>query len=325
LRLHPSPFSVCSGEAAVKERLSAAVYALAWSLVRTLPEWLSRNAFRLLADGSSRRHGRTVRRLEANLHRVVPRASAEQLRELTHRGMRSYLRYWLEVFRLPSMPQSYIVDNHVMLNAERVKSAFASGRGVILALPHMGNWDAAGAWCVAMQMPFTTVAERLRPESLFDRFVEFRRSLGMEVLPLTGSGTGPFPVLRERLEAGGMLALLADRDLTATGATVDFFGEPARMPAGPAALALSTGAALLPVTLWYPEDGGPGWRGEFHEEIAPPGSGSPEEQVQAMTQALADRFAASIAEHPTDWHMVQKLWVADLDPHRDVGRTGAAA
>jgi KDO2-lipid IV(A) lauroyltransferase len=309
----------------MKERLTAAAYALAWSTVRTLPESVPRRAFRLLADGSSRRHGPTVRRLEANLRRVVPHASDEELRALTHQGMRSYLRYWLEVFRLPSMSQDYIVDNHVMHDAERVKTPFASGRGVILALPHMGNWDAAGAWCIGSNMPFTTVAERLQPESLFDRFVEFRRSLGMEVLPLTGTSTGPFPVLRQRLEAGGMLALLADRDLTATGATVSFFGEPARMPGGPAALALATGAALIPVTLWFPEDGAPGWRGRFHPEIAAPTSGSQEERVVAMTQALADRFAASIAEHPADWHMVQKLWVADLDPARAPGYTGAAA
>jgi KDO2-lipid IV(A) lauroyltransferase len=239
--------------------------------------------------------------------------------------MRSYLRYWLEVFRLPAMSRQYVVDNHVMLDEERLKETYASGRGVILALPHMGNWDAAGAWCVGSGMPFTTVAERLRPESLFDRFVEFRRSLGMEVLPLTGTSSGPYPVLRQRLESGGMLCLLADRDLTASGATVEFFGEPARMPGGPAALALATGAALLPVTLWFPEDGGPGWRGHIHEEIAQPGPGTRTEQVQEMTQALADVFATSIAEHPADWHMVQKLWVADLDPHRDALRSGAAA
>ncbi|MDX6285371.1 MAG: phosphatidylinositol dimannoside acyltransferase [Frankiales bacterium] len=309
----------------MKERLSAAAYAVAWSTVRTLPESIPRNVFRLLADGSSLRHGRTVRRLEANLRRVVPGASPDELRELTRQGMRSYLRYWLEVFRLPSMPASYIVENHVMHNDDRLKSAFASGRGVILALPHMGNWDAAGAWSVGLGMPFTTVAERLRPESLFDRFVEFRQSLGMEVLPLTGGSSGPFTVLRDRLEAGGLLALLADRDLTASGTTVNFFGEPARMPGGPAALALATGAALIPVTLWFPEDGSPGWRGHFHEEIEQPTSGSRPEQVQVMTQALADTFASSIAQHPTDWHMVQKLWVADLDPQRDALRTGAAA
>jgi KDO2-lipid IV(A) lauroyltransferase len=174
-------------------------------------------------------------------------------------------------------------------------------------------------------MPFTTVAERLRPESLFDRFVEFRRSLGMEVLPLTGTSTGPYPLLRERLEQGGMLCLLADRDLTASGATVDFFGEPARMPAGPASLALATGAALLPTTLWFPEDGSAGWRGRIHPEIAPPATGTREEKVQSMTQAMADVFAGAIAAHPADWHMVQRLWVADLDPTLDSVRSGAAA
>jgi KDO2-lipid IV(A) lauroyltransferase len=186
----------------------------------------------------------------------------------------------------------------------------------------MGNWDHAGAWCVRTGMPFTTVAERLQPASLFDRFVEFRRGLGMEVLPLTGDSTGPYPILRSRLENGGMLCLLADRDLTATGVEVDFFGEPARMPAGPASLALDTGAALLPVTLWYPDDGGPGWRGRVHPEIVPPRSGDRRERIGDMTQRMADAFAVSIAAHPADWHMFQKVFTHDLDPTRDAVRTG---
>ena len=113
---------------------------------------------------------------------------------------------------------------------------------MILSLPHMGNWDHAGAWLAGTGVPFTTVAERLKPESLFERFVEFRESLGMEVIPLTGGEQPPFKILAERLRSGGVLCLLADRDLTASGIEVEFFGSPARMPAGPAALAVDTGA-----------------------------------------------------------------------------------
>jgi lauroyl/myristoyl acyltransferase len=163
-------------------------------------------------------------------------------------------------------------------------------------------------------MPFTTVAERLRPESLFDRFVAFRESLGMEVLPLTGGDSGPYRTLRARLEAGGMLCLLADRDLTSSGTPVQFFGETARMPAGPAALALDTDSVLLPVTLWYPEDGSAGWRGRIHEPVVPPTTGSRPERIAAMTQSVADVFGKGITEHPADWHMVQRLWDADLHP-----------
>jgi KDO2-lipid IV(A) lauroyltransferase len=309
----------------VRERVAALTYAAAWKGVRVAPEPLSRVALRVVADASYRRNGTWVQHLSRNLRRVLGAdVSDDRLSEVTRAAVRSYLRYWTEVFRLPDLSAEQMIRDTHIEGTDRLRALHADPeRGSILVLPHMGNWDAAGAWCVHLGMPFTTVAERLRPASLFDRFVAFRRSLGMEVLPLTGGSTGPYPVLRARLEAAGTLCLLADRDLTSTGVTVRFFGEPARMPAGPAALALDTGAALVPVTLWFPEGDEPGWRGRVHDEITVPMSGSRRDKVVAMTQAMADTFAASIAEHPCDWHMVQRLWVADLDPTRDALRTGA--
>jgi phosphatidylinositol dimannoside acyltransferase len=183
----------------------------------------------------------------------------------------------------------------------------------VLALPHSGNWDHAGAWCGATGAPFTTVAERLEPERLFDRFLAFRQSLGMEVLPLTGGARPPFDVLAERLEAGGMLCLLADRDLSARGVDVGFFGAAARMPAGPAALCLRTGAVLVPVTLAFGAEGE--WLCTFHDAV-------PHTDVATMTQHLADAFAVGLAAHPADWHMLQRLWLDDLapdDPRRAAG------
>jgi hypothetical protein len=183
----------------------------------------------------------------------------------------------------------------------------AGGRGTILALPHSGNWDHAGAWCTATGVPFTTVAERLRPESLYDRFVAFRESLGMEVVPLTGGTRPPFVVLAERLRAGGMLCLLSDRDLSARGIDVRFFGATARMPAGPAALALRTGATLLPVTLSFTPDG---WHCVFHPEV-------PHTDIRTMTQQVADAFEEGIRAHPADWHMLQRLcWTTWTPPGR---------
>ncbi|MFL6240764.1 MAG: phosphatidylinositol mannoside acyltransferase [Actinomycetes bacterium] len=307
----------------MKERVAAAGYAVAWSTVRRTPEWLPRNAFRMIADVLTRRGGRTAEQLAKNLSRVVgPGVDEATLAGLVHDGMRSYLRYWMEVFRLPAIAGEVFVRDMHMDGADRLQAAYRDQRGVVLALPHMGNWDAAGAWSVQLGMPFTTVAERLRPESLFDRFVAFRESLGMEVLPLTG-GASPYPTLRARLEAGGLLCLLADRDLTVSGVPVQFFGEPARMPAGPAALSLDTDAVLLPVTLWYPEDGEPGWRGCIHEPVEPPTTGDRRERIAAMTQSMADVFGAGIAKHPADWHMVQRLWEADLKPHESARLTTA--
>ncbi len=127
----------------------------------------------------------------------------------------------------------------------------AAGRGVVLALPHSGNWDMAGVWLAQTHGTFTTVAERLQPESLYQRFIAYRESLGFEVLPLSGGDRPPFEVLCERLRANRVVCLMAERDLTRTGVEVDFFGEPTRMPAGPAKLAIETGAALLPAHCWF--------------------------------------------------------------------------
>ena len=175
---------------------------------------------------------------------------------------------------------------------KNIVEPLANGRGVVLALPHSGNWDHAGAWLVQVGFPFTTVAERLRPAALFDRFVATREKVGMEVLPLTGGGRDTFATLLSRLRAGGLLCLVADRDISDSGVEVSFFGELATMPAGPASLALATGAALMPAYLWYSDEGGPGgtWRGWIKGEIVPPPTGDRRAKVAAMTQELADMF-----------------------------------
>lgn len=303
----------------MKGRIVDAAYAAGWATVRGVPEWFGRSQFDLIADTVWARRGASVRRLESNLRRVLgPGVSRKDLHGVTHDAVRSYLRYWYEAFRLPAMSHEDVLERFVMLESDRFRGAVDSGRGAVFTLPHMGNWDLAGAWFAATGTRFTTVAERLEPASLFDRFVAFRESLGMEVIPLTGGERPPYAVLRERLLAGGSVCLLGDRDLTSSGIEVSFFGQAARMPAGPAALALDTGAMLMPVTLWFPD----GRRSFAHvaPEVVPPAEGTRDEKIRAMTQAAADVFAAGIAAHPEDWHMLQRVWVADLDPSR-----GAAA
>jgi KDO2-lipid IV(A) lauroyltransferase len=263
-----------------------------------------------------------VLRLESNLARVLPGASPEELRTYSRQGMRNYLRYWGESFRLPVWSKERITASFAPEGVERLDEAMASGRGAVLALPHMGNWDLAGAWVVVRGYPFSTVAERLKPEKLFDRFVAYREDLGMEVLPLTG-GANTLATLAKRLRAGGLVCLVGDRDLSASGVPVDFLGEAAKMPAGPAALAAATGAALLPVTLWY--DGSSVMQGKVHEEIPVPDGGSRREQTAAMTQSLADVWGAGVREHPGDWHMLQRFWLADLDPTRVPGAAAEQA
>jgi lauroyl/myristoyl acyltransferase len=289
------------------------------TLVRVLPERLLRPIFRLIADVVWRRHGRSVQQLERNLRRVVgDTVPTSELSALTRRAMRSYSRYWLEFFRLSVLSNERILGGMTFEGEQFMDDALASGRGVVLALPHSGNWDHAGAWLVLRGYPFTTVAERLKPEELFDRFVAARQKVGMEVLPLTGGGRTTFALLLARLRAGKTLCLVADREFGDGGIEVSFFGEPAMMPAGPASLALATGAALVPAYLWYSDEGGPSgrWCGWMREEIKPPAEGDKRAKIAAMTQALADRFAEGIAAHPQDWHMLQPLWLADVQGSR---------
>ncbi|WP_049572742.1 phosphatidylinositol mannoside acyltransferase [Nonomuraea sp. SBT364] len=301
-----------SGKPSFTDRVVAAGFAAGWTLVPLLPERPTAAVFRFLADRVWSRGGRSVRRLESNLARVTGLApGSPELRELTRAGMRSYFRYFHEIFRLPSMSAEEIVRRSHTVGAEHVHDTVAAGRGVVLALPHMGNWDQAGAWLVAVGHPFTTVAERLRPESLFRRYVRFREGLGMEVLPLTGGDGHNFGTLATRVRKGGVVCLPAERDLTKSGVEVEFFGATTKMPAGPPLLAVQTGAALLPAILSFEGDD---WRIHIHEEIPVPAEGGRKEKVAAVAQSLAEVFEKGIAEHPADWHMLQRLWLEDLRP-----------
>jgi phosphatidylinositol dimannoside acyltransferase len=291
------------------DNLVYAAYLAGWTVVRKLPERFARKGFEKASDYVWWRRGKSVQRLERNLARVRPKATKEELRQLSRQGMRSYLRYWCETFRLPDLSADQIVQRVVTHGEDGFRKALASGKGVIAALPHLGNWDLAGGWACSTGATFTTVAERLRPERLFDRFASYREALGMEILPHDG-GADVLSVLGDRLREGGFVVLVSDRDLSERGIEVSFFGEKTRMPAGPAALAVRTGAILMPATLWYD---GPHLHIRFHDPIERPAGRQP---IAAMTQALADTFAETIAAHPEDWHMLQRLWLADLDRTR---------
>ncbi|HEY2271927.1 MAG TPA: phosphatidylinositol mannoside acyltransferase [Jatrophihabitantaceae bacterium] len=294
-------------------------YAAGWGLVKSAPSGLARRSFAAVADAASVRNGKGAQQLRKNLRRVVgPDMPEPELDELVGAGLRSYARYWLETFRLPKMDKRAVVEA-TEVNTEgiaNIDEALERGRGAVLVLPHTGNWDVAGLWLVAHSGPFATVAERLKPDSLFDRFVEYRESLGFEILPLTGGARTPLDVLRERLRENKVICLLGDRDLSRNGVPVDFFGEPTRMPGGPAVLAATTGAALMPVGLWYTDDGG--WGQVIQAPLEIP-EGRLRDQVPTVTQSLAHSFEKMIAAHPADWHMLQKLWLSDLPPRPKPG------
>jgi KDO2-lipid IV(A) lauroyltransferase len=315
-----------------RERLVGGAFRAGWSLVCRLPEALARALFNFGADIAWRREGGGVQVLEGNLVRVL-RAQAgtpggevdgAELRALSRAVMRSYGRYYLETFRLQTIPDERITAG-MHINMEQVDLTLEylkNGRGVIYALPHMGDFEQAGRWVILVGAgSLTTVAERLKPESVFQRFLAFRQALGMEVVATTG-GPHPFGVMAQRLRAGKLVCIVADRDLSNTGVEVDFLGEKALFPAGPAALAVQTGAALMPVACWFVGDSE--WAAHVHEEIPVPAEGTRKEKAAAMTQALAAVFEQAVLEHPEDWHMLQKLFISDLDPER-LGRRGGRA
>jgi phosphatidylinositol dimannoside acyltransferase len=300
----------------MKEEFTDGAFAVGWSVVRKLPESTARSLFDFGAGIAWRRQGHGVQVLEGNLTRVVPDADGKELRELSREALRSYARYYCESFRLQDIPKERI-DDEMHVNRDQVDKALEymkNGRGVIFALPHMGNFEQAGAWVVNYGAgSITTVAERLKPESVYQRFLKFRESLGMEVLPLTGGASSSFGILAQRLRAGSLVCLVTDRDLSATGVEVTFFGEAAKISAGSAALAVQTGAALMPVGCWF--QGETGWGAHVYDEIPMPETGGRREKVAAMTQALATAFETPIREHPTDWHMLQRVFLRDLrDP-----------
>jgi len=281
-------------------------YAAGWMTVRAMPEFAARNVFDAGARYASRNGGPA--QLRKNLARVIGVPPEEVPGSLMRASLASYARYWREAFRLPTMDLHAVGEQlaQTVVGDEHLDAALAQGRGVVMALPHSGNWDMAGVWLAQTRGRFTTVAERLKPESLYRRFIAYRESLGFEVIPLSGGEQPPFDLLSERLRDNKVVCLMAERDLTRSGVPVDFFGESTRMPAGSAKLAFNTGAALLPVHCWYEPD-------STRIDIYSPLDCSSGD-VGVITQALADVFAHNIAEHPADWHMLQPQWLADLRP-----------
>ncbi|BDZ43464.1 lipid A biosynthesis lauroyl acyltransferase [Paraoerskovia sediminicola] len=307
-------------------------FAFAWRNAYRVPEPLLRGVFRLVADVTWARHGSGVRRLEKNLGRVRPELDERALRALSRAAMRSYMRYYKEAFKLPALTADQIAARVRTVGADAVRARIAEGRTPVLALGHQGNWDLAGAWATPNLAPVLTVAERLEPPELYEEFLRFRNSIGIEILAL-----GDQDVFRTLVRAvqgpGKLVPLLADRDLGASGVEVDLFGHRARVAAGPAALAVA-GAPLFATNIYYERlrgarraaAGSPwGIVLDFSPEVAVDRDLPRGEQVSATTQAWVTAYERALRTHPEDWHMLQRVFVDDLDPDRDAAvRSGRA-
>ncbi|GEL93675.1 phosphatidylinositol mannoside acyltransferase [Cellulomonas composti] len=308
------------------------LYGLAWRVAPRLPGAFVRGLCNVGADAAWLLHGTGVRRLEVNLARVRPELSRGDVRRLSRAGMRSYVRYFGETFTLGSLTEAQIDARVRATGLEALRVHTDAGRTALLALGHMGNWDLAGAWATRHIAPVTTVAERLEPEEVFQDFLRLREGLGLRILAL-GDGDVFRDLVRVARSGPGLLPLLADRDLTARGVEVDLFGHRARVAAGPAALAVSTGAPLFATAITYERlhgarrraAGSPwGIRIDFIPVPEVADDVPRADRVRAITQAWLDVLAEAIHARPQDWHMLQRVFVDDLDRARDAALRAAA-
>jgi len=286
----------------MKDNLSAYLYFAGWRIVRWLPEKTAYKFAYRVSDFLVKRNGKSVKRLRSNLARTQPDITALNLDLLVIEAMRSYMRYWCDTFRLPDWSDERIIQTVTVTNEHLLTDAIAAKTGVIVAVPHAGNWDHAGAYFCAKGIRLVTVAERLKPEKLFLKFLAYRQAMGMEVLPLDGRVLN---TLQDRLNEGALVALVSDRDLSRSGIEIEFFGGKARMPAGPALLALRTKAPLITAFVTYTDNG---VHIEFRNVVLPSG-GDESSKVKEIVQITAQYFEDGISENPQDWHMLQRIWV----------------
>ena len=278
------------------------LYLFAWKVIGVLPEKSAYKLANVISDRIYSKNGKALKRLRSNYRRVMPNISERQLDEFTKDGMRSYLRYWFDTFRLNKWSKSRIIETTFVVRENLLRDPIATKQGCIIALPHAGNWDHAAAYFCSTGITLTAVVEKLKPEAIFQKFLAYRQSIGIEAI---SHKEKTIPILMERLNQGKLIALVADRDMSRNGIEVNFLGGIAKMPAGPAILALKTGAPLVTAYIRYLEKG---IEITFDETIKLPVAGSEEEQIKIVTQSMADNFAKRIKASPVDWHMLQRIW-----------------
>jgi phosphatidylinositol dimannoside acyltransferase len=245
-----------------------------------------------------------------NLSRVLGAGPDDQavLDRWARRSFRAYARYWVEGARLGRTSPTEVEQRTFVEGLDHLVEGMAAGKGVVMALPHVGSWEYGGAFLATQGMPMTSVAERLDPPQLFDFFVEQRAAMGLTVVPLDGGSTA---AMIATLRRGGLVGLLSDRDIVGNGVEVEFFGERTTMPGGPATLALRTGARLVTAAVYS----GPGrdHRAVVQAPLDTCRRGTLREDVRRLTQDIATRFEDLIRRAPEQWHVFQPLWLADRE------------
>jgi KDO2-lipid IV(A) lauroyltransferase len=262
-----------------------------------------------VAGGVTARRSRRRGQVAANLARITGEpADSEHVQRLVVEAYRSYARYWLETFRLVREGRDFWLERFGAVHRDLMEGALARGKGVVIVVGHLGNFDAAGAWVGASGHKLVTVAEVLRPRRLFEFFLRHRAKLGMTIY---GAEPGVTAHLVREAEEGAVVAILGDRDLKGSGLEVDFFGEPATFPVGAASIAMRAGVPLLVAGVFERRlpDGRRGWYVEFSGPIE-----LPEERegaVADLTKQVVAKLEEFVARHPEQWHVFQPFWVAD--------------
>jgi KDO2-lipid IV(A) lauroyltransferase len=296
----------------LKSRLVDLGYWLGWNALWIMPTRLAHSLFDAAAHIAWRRKAKSVQQLELNLSRVLDcELDDPRLRPLSLRTMKSYMRYYCETFMLPRWTDEQLLGRVRAENSEPLLAAMKSG-GVVLSLPHLANWDWAGAWAARYFGSLCTVAERLRPEGVFQKFLKTRQDRGITLMPLTGDG-GTYEFLREHVNQGRLVALLGDRDVAKSGMSNEFFGHRASLPIGAALLALDTGRPLFTCAPWYD---GENLVISFDTEVifdrTPVLGRERLRRAQEITKHIASNFEVHIKSHPDNWHQLQPIW-PDLD------------
>jgi KDO2-lipid IV(A) lauroyltransferase len=280
-------------------------YRTAYRLDRALPPHVGRRLFDAVARAAHAGVPRLRGTVAANQARVLGLPPDHPtVRASTAEAFRTYARYWADTFRLDLLRDDEVLARTQVVGFEHVDDALVAGRGVICALPHLGNWDVGGRYMSARGFPIVSVAEELEPQRLFDMFLAHRQAVGMEILGLSQNGQVGRRLSR-RLVENRVVALVADRDLSGRGIEVSMFGAARRLPAGPALLSISTGAPILVTPVYQTKDG---WRIVFGSPLRAETTGDRRSDVEAITRRMAEEFERAISAAPADWHLFQPAW-----------------
>lgn len=291
-----------------RETLKDRAFVLGYQTIERIAKPLPEKTGRAIAN----RVGRVAYRLSPNARAIVAGNQAQVLGRpiddplviaSTREAFELYARYFVDSFHQPVLSDEEILSRVQCDTAYRLREGVDAGKGVVCALPHLGNWDAAGRWMRALGIPVLAVAEELKPRRLFELFAAHRLAIGMDTISLSATNLGSH--LATALRQGRLVALVADRDFSGRGVEVEMFGRTRTIPAGPALLSLSTGAPLIVTPTYTTPDG---WRIHIGEPLSIEPTGDRRKDVRVLTTLLARTFEEAIAQAPSDWHLFQPGW-----------------